>query len=144
MIKTAKERSQHYKDGTSKGHFASAEAIKRSNEKLVSECSQDPSNIGNLKKETYLEAMLKVYREIYAVLKPEGKAIIIIKPFIRNRKVVDLPYHTWLLLEKAGFTLACLLKLRLRHQSFWRTLYHKKFPHVQQIKHEYVLVCRKP
>jgi len=105
--------------------------------------SPKKDNIGNLKKETYLEAMLQVYREMWKVLKPNGKAIIIIKPFIRNKKVVDLPYHTWLLLKKAGFTLTQLFKLRLKQQSFWRILYHKKFPSVPKIAHEYVLVTEK-
>jgi len=99
--------------------------------------------IGNLAKETYLEAMLQVYREMHKVLKPEGKAIIVIKPFIRNKKVVDLPYHTYLLLKQAGFKLTRLFKLRLQNMSFWRILYHKKFANVPQIKHEYVLVTIK-
>lgn len=104
----------------------------------------NPKNISNLKKETYLEAMLTVYQQMYSVLKQNGKAIIIIKPFIRNKKVVDLPYQTWLLLKQAGFKLSHLLKLRLKQQSFWRMLYSKKYPKVPQIKHEYVLVCRRP
>ena len=105
--------------------------------------SRSKKNIGNIERETYLEAMLQVYTEMYKVLKPQGKAIIIIKPFIRNKKVVDLPYHTWLLLKRAGFTLTNLLKLRLKQQSFWRILYQKKYPKVQQIKHEYILICGK-
>ena len=105
--------------------------------------SSSKENIGNLKKQTYLEAMLQVYSEMFKVLKPNGKAIIIIKPFIRNKKVVDLPFHTWLLLKKAGFELAKLFTLRLKTQSFWRVLYHKKYPKVPQIQHEYILVCQK-
>jgi len=105
--------------------------------------SADSSNIGNLHKETYLEAMLTVYQQMHSVLKPDGKAIIIIKPFIRNKKVVDLPYQTHLLLKQAGFKLTRLFKLRLKQQSFWRILYHRKFPNVAQIKHEYVLVTIK-
>jgi len=100
-------------------------------------------NIGNLKRETYLEAMLKVYMEMWKVLKPEGSAIVVIKPFIRNKKVVDLPWHTWLLLEKVGFKLTKLYKLHLKQDSFWRILYKKKYPHVAEIKHEYVIVCQK-
>jgi len=96
------------------------------------------------KSETYLEAMLKCYQEMYKVLKPNGKAIIIIKPFIRNKKVVDLPYHTWLLLEKVGFNLVKLFKLRLQQESFWRILYSKKFPKVPKIAHEWILVTQKP
>jgi len=122
--------------------------------------SENSENIGNLKssdkeyealakglmvnnKPTYLSEMLKVYREMWEVLKPNGLAIIIIKPFIRNKKVVDLPYHTYLLLRICGFTLEKLYKLRLKAQSFWRILYSKKFPDVPLINHEYILVMRK-
>ena len=101
------------------------------------------NNIGNLKKETYLEAMLRVYSEMHKILKPEGLAIIVVKPFIRNKKVVDLPWHTWMLLQKVGFKLTKLYKLRLKNQSFWRILYNKKYPDVELIAHEYVLVCQK-
>jgi len=112
------------------GHF--------SKEKIESE-----ENIGTLKKETYLEAMLTVYSEMWKVLKPGGLAIIVIKPFIRNKKAVDLPYHTWVLLKKVGFKLVKLYKLRLKTMSFWRILYHKRFPDVPQIRHEWILVCKK-
>jgi len=99
--------------------------------------------IGAMKKETYLEAMFKVYSEMFKVLKPDGLAVIVIKPFIRNKKVVDLPYHTWLLLKKMGFKLHKLYKLRLKTQSFWRILYYKKYPNVPRINHEYILVVKK-
>ena len=95
-------------------------------------------------KETYLEAMLKVYREMWKVLKPGGRAIIVIKPFYRNKKPIDLPYHTYLLMRKVGFELEKLYKLRLKRQSFWRTLYYKKYPEIPRLNHEYVLVMRKP
>jgi len=105
--------------------------------------STSKDNIGNFKKETYLDAMLKVYSEMWKVLKPDGLAIIVIKPFIRNKQVVDLPYHTWLLLQKVGFKLTKLYKLRLKNPSFWRILYHKKHPTVPKINHEYILVVTK-
>jgi len=93
--------------------------------------------------ETYVEAMMKVYNEMYKVLKPNGYAIVIIKPFIRNKQVIDLPYYTWLMMKKAGFRLEKIYKLRLETQSFWRILYYKKHPDVPRINHEYIIVCRK-
>jgi len=124
-------------------------------------CSPSPNNIGNLKssdeeyealakglmkgdRPTYLSEMLKVYREMFKVLKPKGLAIIIVKPFIRGKKVIDLPWHTWLLMSKVGFKLEKLYKLRLKQQSFWRILYYHRFPTVPRIAHEYVIVARKP
>lgn len=101
-----------------------------------------PQNISKMKKETYLEAMLQVYVQMQKVLKPNGLCIIVIKPFIRNKKVVDLPYQNWQLMEKAGFKLEKLFKLRLKNTSFWRTLYRKKYPDVPKINHEYILICR--
>jgi DNA modification methylase len=133
-------------------------------------CSSNPSNIGNLKsrdeeyelvehtrdleslyrmllkdgKPTYLSEMLKVYSEMYKVLKPGGHCIVVIKPFIRNKKVIDLPYYTWLLMERVGFKLVKLYKFRLPTKSFWRILYYKKHPEVPRIAHEYVIVTVKP
>jgi len=91
-------------------------------------------------KPTYLSEMLKVYAEMFKVLKSKGLAIIIIKPFIRNKWVVDLPWHTWLLLQKVGFKLKKLYKLRLKNISFWRILYERKHPEVPKIRHEYIIV----
>jgi len=131
--------------------------------------SPNPDNIGNLKnrdedyemlerekrletlykrllrdgKPTYLSEMLKVYNEMYKVLKPNGYAIVIIKPFVRNKQVIDLPYYTWLMMKKAGFRLEKIYKLRLETQSFWRILYYKKYPDVPRINHEYIIVCKK-
>ena len=93
--------------------------------------------------ETYVEAMMKVYNEMYKVLKPNGYAIVIIKPFVRNKQVIDLPYYTWLMMKKAGFRLEKIYKLRLETQSFWRILYYKKYPDVPRINHEYIIVCKK-
>jgi len=112
-------------------------------EKSLSSYPHSENQIGAMKKETYLEAMLKVYSEMFRVLKKSGRAIIIVKPFIRDKKVIDLPLHTWLLMQKAGFKLEKVLKLRLKQESFWRILYHRKFPEVPKIKHEYIIIARK-
>jgi len=124
-------------------------------EVLGSGYSKNEDNIGNLPlgdvaegltmsgKPTYLSEMLKVYGEMWRVLKPGGLAIVVVKPFIRNRRVIDLPWYTWLLMRKVGFELERLYKLRLKQQSFWRILYEKKNPEVPRISHEYVIVARK-
>ena len=95
-------------------------------------------------KPTYLSEMLKVYSEIYKVLKPGGYCIIVVKPYIRNKSVIDLPYYTWLLMEKVGFKLEKLYKFRLPTKSFWRILYYRRFPTVPEITREYIIVAVKP
>jgi DNA modification methylase len=142
MKSIAQDQSDKLRKGQVKGHYRTAEAEKRWMDKMQTGGIESESNIGNLGKETYLEAMLKVYVEMFKVLKPSGLAIIVIKPFIRNKQVVDLPFHTWLLLERVGFRLTRLFKLRLEQESFWRIIYQQKY-HAPKIAHEYVLVCQK-
>jgi len=93
-------------------------------------------------KPTYLSEMLLVYREMRKVLREEGRAIVIVKPFAKNRKIIDLPYLTYLLMSMVGFALEALYKLRLEVQSFWRVLYYRKNPDLPRIMHEYVIVAR--
>jgi len=112
-------------------------------EKSLGSYPHSENQIGAMKKETYLEAMLKVYTEMFRVLKKSGRAIVIVKPFIREKKCIDLPLHSWLLMQKAGFKLEKVLKLRLKQESFWRILYHRRFPEVPKIKHEYIIIARK-
>jgi tRNA G10 N-methylase Trm11 len=105
--------------------------------------SENSNNIGNMKKETYLEAMLKVYSECYKVLKDGGLMIVVVKAFYRNKKVMDLPYQTLLLLQKAGFQFEDVLKLKLDKLSFWRILQFKKNPNVPRVMHEHIIIVRK-
>ena len=101
------------------------------------------SQLGNLSGETYLSAMLKVYRECRKVLKPNGLMVIIIKNFIRNKQIIRLDLDTIKLCQKAGFRLAKRFKAYLGQQSFWRIIYHQKYPNVPKIKHEHILVFQK-
>ncbi|MEM2294156.1 MAG: DNA methyltransferase [Thermoproteota archaeon] len=99
---------------------------------------------GEEDKQTYLSEMLKVYSEMWKVLKPNGLAIIVVKPFIKNKRIVDLPLHSHILLSFCGFSLEKVYKLRLKTQSFWRILLYRKYPDIERINHEYVLIYRKP
>jgi len=109
--------------------------------------SPNPMNIGNLRKETYLDAMWKVYAECFKVLKPHGKMIIVVKPFVRNFKVVKLHEHTIKLCELAGFVLKEVLLFKLPQKSFWRILYQKKYgskvKDLNLLDYEWVLVFEK-
>jgi len=105
--------------------------------------SKDPENIGNLKSDSYLEAMLQVYRECYRVLRAGGLMVLVTKNFIRNKQVVRLDTDTIKLCEQAGFKYMERHYRRLPSQSFWRTIYHQKHPEVEQIEHEDVLVLEK-
>ena len=99
-------------------------------------------------KPTYLSEMLKVYREMWHVLKPGGNAIIVVKAYVRNWKPIDLPYITCRLCEIAGFRLVEVLKYRLRTMSFYRVLQKKRFQEKglefpKLLEYEYVLIFKK-
>jgi hypothetical protein len=49
--------------------------------------------------------MQKVYKECYKVLKEKGLMILIVKNFIKQKKVVRLDYNTILLTESCNFAL---------------------------------------
>jgi len=105
--------------------------------------SDDEDNIGNLKSESYLEAMLQVYRECWKVLKHSGKLILVTKNFIRDKKVVRLDLDTIKLCEAAGFRLSDRWYFKLPTRSFWRILYRRKYPDVPEVEYEDVLVFTK-
>jgi len=69
--------------------------------------------------------------------------ILTVKPFIRNQKIVPLQEHTKMLVEKVGFLFVEEHCRILTQQSFWRILYHRKYPSVPLIDREYVLVFKK-
>jgi DNA modification methylase len=104
---------------------------------------ENADNIGNLKSDTYLQAMLQVYQQCYKVLKPQGLMILVTKNFIRNKQIVRLDLDTIKLCEQAGFSFVRRRHRKLPSQSFWRTIYHQKYPDVPVIDKEDVLVFRK-
>jgi DNA modification methylase len=89
--------------------------------------STSEKQIGNLSKETYLSAMLKVYRECWKVLKPNGLMILVLKNFIRNYEVIDLVGDTIKLCQAVGFKLKRRIHHILNTKSFWRINYAKQW-----------------
>lgn len=112
----------------------------RSIERHYAGYASSGDNIGNLKGDTYLEAMLQVYQQCYQVLKPNGLLIVVVKPFIRDKKVVPLQEDTKLLCQRVGFSFIEEHHRILRARSFWRIIYQKKYPEVPPIDREYILV----
>ena len=105
--------------------------------------SKADSNIGNLKSQSYLSAMLQVYQQCYSVLQPRGLMVLITKNYIRNKQIIRLDLDTIRLCYQAGFDLEERHYRKLPSQSFWRILYHKKYPEVPLIEYEDILVFRK-
>jgi len=105
--------------------------------------AHNDNNIGNLKGTSYLEAMLQVYRSCFAVLKPNGLMILVTKNFIRNKQEVRLDEDTIKLCEQAGFTFVERHYRKLTSQSFWRVIYHQRYPDAPEINREDILVLRK-
>jgi len=137
-IRTGREESPRFdtliEDETSMGH---------SSKSISLGYSEDSNNIGNLKGETYLEAMLRVYQESFKVLKPLGKMVLVTKNFIRNKQVVRLDIDTIKLCKSVGFKLTDHLYFKLPTKSFWKILYEKKYPNVPEVLYEDVLVFEK-
>jgi len=103
--------------------------------------SNDKQNLGNLKGETYLSAMLQVYCECYKVLKPDGLMILITKNFIRKKKIVRLDLDTIKLCRKAGFQFIDRWYRKLTNFSFWVINYYKKYG--LRVEYEDILVFQK-
>ncbi len=105
--------------------------------------SNSGSQIGNLKSDSYLEAMLQVYAQCYKVLKPRGLMILVTKNFLREQKEIRLDTGTIKLCEQVGFKFLERHYRKLPSQSFWRVIYAKKYPDAPVLDKEDVLVFRK-
>ena len=105
--------------------------------------SAQEGNIGNLKSSSYLEAMLQVYQSCYSVLKPNGLMILVVKPFIRDQKLVPLQEDTKRLCEQSGFSFLEEHHRILTSQSFWRVIYSQRYPDAPKIDREYVLIFQR-
>jgi DNA modification methylase len=115
------------------------------NSQPVAAARYNPSadNIGNLKSDSYLSAMLQVYQQCHKVLKPNGLMILVTKNFIRNKQEIRLDTDTIKLCETAGFTFAERHYRHLTSQSFWRVIYQQKFPDAPVLDKEDILVFQR-
>jgi hypothetical protein len=114
--------------------------------------------VGNTSHETYWDAMAVIYRQVYEILPLGGHCILVLKSFVRQGKIVNLPDMTRQLLEHLGFRVVHMHKAMLTSEiaqltldggedrksraSFFRWLHAKKYPHLF-IDHETVLCCLK-
>jgi len=143
LKKTAGDASERVRTGKTKGHYFTKEARERALLKKQQGLIDNKANIGNLKSENYLQAMFQVYQECWKILKENGLMVLVVKNFIRDKKIVRLDLDTIKLCEQIGFVLKDRLKRKLTQQSFWRTIYHQKFPDVEKIEYEDVLVFQR-
>jgi len=137
------EQNEKARRGETKAHYRSDEAELRYLNKIEGGDYEESENIGNLKGETYLGAMARVYQECYNVLTIQGKMVLVVKNFIRDKQVVRLDLDTIKLCESVGFNLIDRWFFDLPVKSFWKILYHKKYPDVPEVKYEDILVFEK-
>ena len=100
-------------------------------------------NLGCMKGETYMEAILKVYGECWKVLKHGGHMILVTRNFIRDKKVVRLDLDTIRICEEAGFRLLDRWYFKLPTKSFWINNMRMKHPDYPEVDYEDVLVFEK-
>jgi hypothetical protein len=111
--------------------------------KLKPYYSRSKKNIGNMNLGQYFKAMSRVYEQCFKVLKEGKYAAIVVRPLHRNKAVLDLPHETWLLLERSGFELCQVYKMETP-RSLFTNMYEKHHPMVPEIRHDYIIVVRKP
>lgn len=64
-----------------------------------------PDQIGNLRRDRYLMAMLQAYAECARVLRPGGRLVVITTNYWRDHRLVDLGSDTRAMCQAAGFAL---------------------------------------
>lgn len=100
-------------------------------------------NIGLQKGETYLGEMIKVYKECFNVLKPDGFMILVVRNFRRKGEEIDLRTNTIQLCRMAGFKFFQTCMHILNDLSFWQKINTKKVPCLMLNVTEYILVFKK-
>ncbi len=90
-------------------------------------CGQDygtaPGQIGKDAGESYWQAVSTVYQQVYQSLKPGGVLAVVVKSYVKQKQLVDLPDQTAQLLTALGFDVflrcRCWLVKESRHPSLF-------------------------
>ena len=119
-----------------------AGGIRNRDPRLGQGYGEHPDQIGDLTHHTYWATMARIYEQCHTLLAPGGHIILVLKPFVRHKAIVDLPGQTCQLLEAVGFRLlhrhrAWLIskeaqrrfdgsEARREYKSFFRRLQERK------------------
>lgn len=144
-----------------RGNGASDEARLRQLERDKQKTYGDTEGqLGQQAGETFWSAALDIVKESYAVLKPGGVAVWVVKAFVRDKRIVDFPGDWRKLCEHVGFETFLEVHASLVHEevhghlfdgevvkrrerkSFFRRLAEKKGS--PRIDFEVVLFMRRP
>lgn len=115
-------------------------------------------NLGNQQGETYWQAIDSILRQLWQIFPPNGHLAWVVKPFVRNKRIVDLPQMTLYLMLHQGWEPVAWIDAmlvaeaaqadifggskRTEQKSFFRRLIEAKGG--PKIDAETVLVVRKP
>lgn len=111
--------------------------------KKITKDNKDEVNIGLQKGKTYLGGMLRVYKECFNVLRPEGVMILVVRNFRRKGEEIDLRTNTIHLCKLAGFKFFQTCIHTLNVLSIWQKINTKRIPCLLLNTVEYVLVFKK-
>lgn len=110
------------------------------------EYGESKGQLGNESGETYWEAVRTIYEQLYELFSPGSHAAIVIKAFVRNKKIIPLPQMTLDLLVDIGFAPVLWVDAKLtgeaiepsmlaevpgyqrKKASFFRRLHERKSP----------------
>lgn len=120
---------------------------------------ESEGQIGNWVGETYWQAMAQVYRECFDALRPGGVMAVVMKDYVKDKRVVPLCHDTLTLLVRLGFkpvlrarahivkersenTFGGVVTTRTERKSFFRRLAESKGS--PRIDWEEVICVRRP